>query len=130
MGDMTDDPNPEGRDERTGQFKQGVSGNPKGRPVGARTKLGEQFLQDMQADWQDHGKDAIARTRDEKPDAYLKVIASLLPKDVNLRVNPLEEADDAELVQRLRDLEAVIRPFLGAGGGGDAGDGAGSETAH
>ena len=111
------------RDEKTGRFLQGNSGNPRGRPKGNRNKLGEAFLADMQADWEEHGASVIAVVRAERPQDYLKVVASILPRDLNVNINPLEEATDDELVQRLRDLESVIRPFLGADRGGGAGEG-------
>jgi len=104
-------------------------GNP-GRPRGARHKLGEQFLAALQADFEEHGPKTIEQVRIDRPQDYIKVIASLLPRDLNLNVNNLGEATDDELVQRLRDLESVIRPFLAAEGGG--GDRAGDRpaTAH
>jgi DNA-directed RNA polymerase len=116
---------PIGRDE-SGRF---AVGNP-GRPKGARHKLGEQFLAALQADFEEHGASTIELVRIDRPQDYIKVIASLLPRDLNLNVNNLGEATDDELVQRLRDLESVIRPFLAAEGGG--GDRAGDRpaTAH
>lgn len=116
--------------DELGRFLPGVSGNPAGKPKGARTKLGEQFLSALQEDFQAHGVEAIQTVRQERPQDYLKVIASLMPKDLNLNVNNLDDATDAELVQRLRDLESVIRPFLAAEGSGHAGEGTGQATAH
>ena len=112
------------RNER-GLFIQGVSGNPSGRPVGARNKLGEAFIAALHDDFAEHGVAAIQTVRREKPDQYLKVIASLLPKDVNLNVNNEIEMTDDELRQRIRSLADTIAPFLGAGAG--AAD-AGAET--
>lgn len=63
-------------------FKPGQSGNPAGRPKGARSKLGEAFLKDMLADFEQHGKSVIEAVRAEKPDQYLKVVASILPKEI------------------------------------------------
>lgn len=116
--------------DELGRFVPGVSGNPAGKPRGARTKLGEQFLSALQEDFQEHGVTAIVEVRETRPQDYLKVIASLMPKDLNLNVNSLDDATDDELVQRLRDLESVIRPFLGIEGGGNAGEGTGPPTAH
>lgn len=65
-------------------YKPGQSGNPAGRPKGARAKLGEAFLSAMQEDFAQHGVDAIAVVRAEKPDQYLKVVASILPKELDL----------------------------------------------
>ena len=104
------------RDER-GLFIQGVSGNPSGRPVGARNKLGEDFIRALHESFQEHGPETIETVRTEKPDQYLKVIASLLPKDVNLNVNNEIEMSDDELRERIRSLADTIAPFLGAGAG-------------
>ena len=110
---------PPQKDETTGRFVTGNSGG--GRPKGSRNKLAEAFITDMQADWEENGAAVIAAVRSERPDVYLKVVASILPRDLNVNINSLEEADDAELVQRLRDLEGIIRPFLGLeGSGGDS----------
>lgn len=127
---MSDPENTGPTKDEFGRFLPGVSGNPAGKPKGARTKLGEQFLSALQEDFQAHGVAAIQAVRAVRPHEYLKVIASLMPKDLNLNVNNMDDATDAELVQRLRDLESVIRPFLAAERSGDGSDGIGKATAH
>jgi hypothetical protein len=62
------------------QFQPGNAGGP-GRPKGARHKLKELFLTALANDFEAHGIEAINRAREEKPDTYLKVIASILPKE-------------------------------------------------
>lgn len=120
-----DKPKPEQDDK--GRFVSGNIGG--GRNKGSRNKLGEAFLDDMYADWQENGKAAIVQVRTEKPDAYLKVVASILPKDLNVNVNNYEQMTDDELVKRLRDLQSAIGPFLAEGSDGDSG-GVEEETRH
>lgn len=121
---------PEKQKGLSAPWKPGQSGNPNGRPKGSRNKLGEAFIEDMHADWEAHGKDAIVRVRTEKPEQYLKVVASILPKDLNVNINKTDDLTDEQLIERIRSLDAAIRPFLDAEGAGGTGDGAGSTTAH
>jgi hypothetical protein len=56
-------------------WKPGQSGNPLGRPKGARNRLGEKFLLDLEASWQENGIDVINRVIKDRPHEYLKVVA-------------------------------------------------------
>jgi Family of unknown function (DUF5681) len=82
-------------------FKPGQSGNPKGRPKGARNRLGTQFLEALESDFNQHGPQAIALVREKKPEIYIRVVADLLPKEANINV----EAGEAfvELWRRISD---------------------------
>jgi hypothetical protein len=62
------------------------SGNPKGRPKGARNRLGTRFLEALEADFNKFGPQAIALVREKKPEVYIKVVADLLPKEANMPV--------------------------------------------
>jgi hypothetical protein len=99
------------QDPETGRFVAGNSGNG-GRAKGRRNKLGEAFIADLYEDWKGNGAAAIKAVRADKPDAYLKVIASILPKDVNVNVNQYDSMSDDELIARIRQLDAIVRPFL------------------
>ena len=67
-------------------FKPGQSGNPRGRPKGARNRLGTQFLEALEADFNQFGPQAIAQVREKKPEVYMRVVADLLPKEANINV--------------------------------------------
>jgi hypothetical protein len=62
--------------------------NPKGRPVGSRQKISERFIDLLAKDFEAHGETAIVNLREQKPDAYIRVVADLVPKDVTLTVDP------------------------------------------
>ena len=70
-------------------YKPGQSGNPKGRPKGSRSKLSEDFVDTLYSDFQLHGKQAIERVREEKPEVYIQTIAKLLPRDIKVEVKEL-----------------------------------------
>jgi hypothetical protein len=64
------------------QFKPGQSGNPKGRPQGSRNKLSEEFLADLHAAWQLFGRPALMTTALTEPSVFVRVVASLMPKEL------------------------------------------------
>ena len=93
-----------------------------GRPKGSRNKLAEAFTQALHDDFMEHGPKVIEAVRVEKPDKYLQVVASLVPKDVNLNITDHSEMTDDELAERVRQLAAQFAPFLTGGtGNADAG---------
>ncbi len=111
-------------------FLPGQIPNPKGRPKGARNKLGEAFIAALHDDFQEHGEKVIRQVREEKPDQYLKVIASILPKELNVNTNALGEMSDDELtatLAALRNLATTVdAQIVGAG----AGQASGAEQAE
>jgi hypothetical protein len=109
------------KDETSGRFISGNIGG--GRPKGARNKLGEAFVEALSESFAAHGPETIETVRVEKPDQYLKVIASLLPKDHTITINNLDEMTDDELAERVRTLASQLAPFL-PGGTGIADEGA------
>ena len=69
------------------RFKPGQSGNPAGRPKGSRQKLAESFLADLADHWQANGKQALQEAYKKNPVEYVRVVASLLPKNVAVDVD-------------------------------------------
>jgi hypothetical protein len=81
---MTDTSTAADRD-RGGRFVKGGIAGP-GRPVGSRSRLGEQFLLDLKTAWAECGEDALRRCAEQDPSAFCKIVASLLPKTIDLNV--------------------------------------------
>jgi len=88
-----------GRDEQSGQFLQGSSGNPYGRPKGSRNKLGEQFIADLHAEWEQSGATALKRMAENDPVSFVKVTASILPAKIETTVEM-----NMSLFQEVRDF--------------------------
>ncbi|PST21995.1 hypothetical protein C7U60_12105 [Mesorhizobium plurifarium] len=110
MKDQSATPEAEAPDDATGMPAAKGEGSP----------LGSSFLGAVRADFARHGVDVIARIRDEKPETYLKFVASVLPKDLSAAAGGVEELSDEQLIDRIRALDAAIRPLIAAGkkGGG------------
>lgn len=87
-----------------------VAGKP--RPRRTKKTLGDDFLAALRTDFRSHGAGVIAEVRAGKPDQYLKVVLSVLPKDLHVSINQLDGLSDEEIRHRIRGLEAVLKPFL------------------
>ena len=75
----------------------GQSGNPAGKPMAARHRLNDAFINKLSADFAKHGEKAIVKMREADPSSYVRVCASLLPKDVFVHQGPLAELTPDEI---------------------------------
>ena len=88
-------------------FKPGNPGGP-GRAKGSRNKLGEAFVEALHDDFLEHGAKAIIDAREESPIRYLNVVASVIPREVNVRVGELDELTDEQLERQLTAIAAQL----------------------
>lgn len=91
-------------------WQPGQSGNPAGRPKGARSKLGEAFLKGLLDDFTEHGIAAIIKVREDKPADYVKVVASILPKELEAGEQTMNML--AELLLRIDGRTRNIIPTI------------------
>jgi hypothetical protein len=80
-----------GRDPETGQFTKGWKATP-GRPRGSKDKLQRDFVEALTDDFAQRGIEAIERVRTEDPASYLRIIAQILPRDMNLNHDAVASA--------------------------------------
>lgn len=80
-------------------WKPGQSGNPAGRPKGARNKLSEDFFNALAEDFAQNGVNVIATMRSESPKDYAKMIAALQSREVT--------GEDGDSI--FKGLEVIIK---------------------
>lgn len=74
-------------------FKKGVSGNPGGRPLGARARLTDKLLEDFENYYKERGSELIKRVEEDNPGLLLQLLARLIPKEAEFRVSGSAQFD-------------------------------------
>jgi hypothetical protein len=79
-----------------------------GRLPGSRNKFSEDVIQAFAADWAAGGPEAIERVRLTDPSTYMRVVASILPKDILVNVHQQTpgnlDPDEWAILRRVIDL--------------------------
>ena len=89
-------------------YKPGQSGNPKGRPQGSRNKLTEDFFRDLCDAWQAFGKSALMTAAWMHPLEFVRLVASLMPRELEATTTVTGRMSDAQ-------LDAIIARGLQSG---------------
>jgi len=103
--------NPNWRDHLK-PWKKGTSGNPAGRPKGSRNKINQAYIDAIAAEFEAHGVSALEKVRKKMPHVFLRLVAELLPKQVQVE-HSLSDMTDEQLRQRIAELDAAIANELG-----------------
>lgn len=90
-------------------WKPGQSGNPLGRPQGSRSKFSEAACADALKDWTANGAATLERVRATDPSTYLRVLFSIIPKDIAVSIENRTGPMDSVEMQMMRRLVAMIR---------------------
>jgi hypothetical protein len=100
------------RDPETGRFLKGNNGGP-GRQKGSRNKLAEDFISDLYASWQKNGAAAIERMLVKRPAEYVKVVASILPKQLEIKDNVFDGMNDERLALLIHEAGEALKLIEG-----------------
>ena len=90
------------------RFQPGNNANPGGKPTGARNFLQARFLKEMAEDFDAHGRQAIEQMRTERPADYIRAIASLMPKELEVKTTAMDELTDEALDAALVAVQAIL----------------------
>jgi hypothetical protein len=82
-------------------FERGRSGNPAGGPVGSRHRqqLNGEFIAALLRDFRHGGPKAIERVRRTQPAAYLKILALLVPRELEVSHTNLIKGMSTEQIE-------------------------------
>ncbi len=89
-----------------------------GKVKGSRNKLTGKFLEELCADFEANGAEAIRVARVESPSNYLRTIASVLPKELDINDNRLKDIDDDELDAIIERVRTELASRAGVAGSG------------
>ena len=71
-----------------------------GRRKGSRDRIETKMLEAIARDFEEHGEEAIRICRVERPNEYLKLVASLLPREVGATIDDVGRREKALRAER------------------------------
>src|SRR5215510_16056176 len=90
-------------------FKQGVSGNPHGNRHRTRHLLNQEFMQALLLNFRHEGKKASEKVARNQPAAYVKILALLVPREMQVEhTNRIKQMTDEELEAAVELLQGMI----------------------
>jgi hypothetical protein len=88
-------------------WQVGQSGNTSRKATQARDRVSQRLLNDLREDWEIHGKKAIEDVRLSSPEAYCKLVVSVLPREVIVKSDIEATLADMTLEDVRAELEAL-----------------------
>lgn len=79
-----------------------------GKAAGSRDRLSRAFLGHLADSFEKHGKSVLETLRKDDPATYIRVVASLQPKEIAVTA-PLSAMDDGKLEEALAALTQALQ---------------------
>jgi hypothetical protein len=100
--------------ERKMTFQQGVSGNPHGNRHRTRHLLNQEFMQALLLNFRHEGKRAIEKVARNQPGVYLKILALLVPREMQIEhTNLIKQMTDEEIEQAIEAIQTMLAARAG-----------------
>src|SRR5262245_4342042 len=95
-------------------FRQGVSGNPHGNRHRTRHLLNQEFMQALLLHFRQHGKKAIEKIARNQPAVYVKILALLVPREMQIEhTNRIKQMTDEEIEQAIEAIQTMLAARAG-----------------
>jgi hypothetical protein len=93
-----------------------------GRMAGARQRLSAKFLENLAADFDEHGQSVMETVRANDPSTYLGLVAKLMPREIEAKISIAQSPGGLEPEQwaRLREILAMVERIAPPGTSPDA----------
>jgi hypothetical protein len=91
-----------------------VSGNPGGKPVGAKNRLRGDFMRDLVASWETHGRACLDRLAKNDPESFVRIAAMIVGRELTIdgieapsweQGAAMRERENDELHRNIRAIE-------------------------
>ena len=90
-------------------FRRGVSGNPHGNRHRTRHLLNQEFMQALLLYFRQHGKKAIEKVARNQPGVYLKILALLVPREMQTEhTNRIKQMTDEQIEEAIAAIQAML----------------------
>ena len=95
-------------------FKRGISGNPHGNRHRTRHLLNQEFMQALLLHFRQHGKKAIEKVARNQPAVYVKILALLVPREMQIeQTNRIKQMTDEEIEQAIEAIQTMLAARAG-----------------
>ena len=95
--------------ERKMTFQRGFSGNPGGNRHRTRHLLNQEFMQALPLNFRHDGKRAIEKVARNQPAAYLKILALLVPREMQVEhTNLIKQMSDEQIEAAIEAIQGML----------------------